>query len=76
MSTTIAPSPELTAADRCDRCGAQAYVRVVMPSGSDLLFCAHHWRDNSRALRSVAASIQDDLDRLAEVPATAAPEER
>ena len=76
MSATIAPSPELTAADRCDRCGAQAYVRVVMPSGSDLLFCAHHWRDNSEALRTVAASIHDELDRLGEVPATAALDER
>jgi hypothetical protein len=76
MSTTIAASPELTAADRCDRCGAQAYVRATLPSGSDLLFCAHHWRDNSDALRAAAAEIQDELDRLAEVPATAALEER
>lgn len=28
----------LTAADRCDRCGAQAYVRL----DNGLLFCAHH----------------------------------
>lgn len=76
MSATIAPSPELTAADRCDRCGAQAYVRVILHSGSDLLFCAHHWRDNSEALRSVAASIHDEIERLAEVPPTAALEER
>lgn len=76
MSTTIARSPELTAADRCDRCGAQAYVRVVMPSGADLLFCAHHWRDNSEALRTVAAMIHNELDRLADVSPTAAPDER
>jgi hypothetical protein len=76
VSATIAPSPELTAADRCDRCGAQAYVRVVLSSGSDLLFCAHHWRDNSDALRSVAASVHDELDRLGDIPATAGVDER
>jgi hypothetical protein len=47
-----------------------------MPSGSDLLFCAHHWRDNSEVLRSVATSIHEELDRLGDIPATAALEER
>ena len=44
-TTTIAAS-QLTAADRCDRCGAQAYVRATMESGFDLLLCAHHFHDN------------------------------
>ena len=35
--------PSLTALDRCDSCGAQAYVRVTLASG-DLLFGAHHGR--------------------------------
>ena len=35
MTTTVAPSP-LTASDRCDRCGAQAYLRVHLASGSEL----------------------------------------
>jgi hypothetical protein len=47
-----------------------------MPAGSDLLFCAHHWRDNSDALRLVAVVIHQELDRLADVPATATPDER
>lgn len=75
MTTTIAASP-LTAADRCDRCGAQAYVRTVLASGSELLFCAHHWRQNEERLREVAATIHDESDRLADVPATAALDER
>ena len=75
MTTTLDAS-HLTAADRCDRCGAQAYVRATMLSGSELLFCAHHWHDNESALREVADSIQDETERLAEVPATAALEER
>jgi ribosomal protein S14 len=75
VTTTIAASP-LTAADRCDRCGAQAYVRATMESGFDLLLCAHHFRENETRLREVAASIYDESDRLAGVPATAALEER
>lgn len=66
----------LTATDRCDRCGAQAYVRAVLLSGSDLLFCAHHWHENEDKLRQISESIFDESERLAEVPATAAVEER
>ncbi len=75
MTTTIAASP-LTAADRCDRCGAQAYVRTTMGSGFDLLLCAHHFHENESRLREIAVSIQDESQRLATVPATAAAEER
>jgi ribosomal protein S14 len=74
VSTTFA-SP-LTAADRCDRCGAQAYVRATMESGFDLMLCAHHFRENESRLREVAASIHDESDRLADVPSTAALDER
>jgi hypothetical protein len=75
VTTTLAARP-LTATDRCDRCGAQAYVRATMLSGSELLFCAHHWHDNESRLREIASSIHDESDRLAEIPATAALEER
>ena len=43
MTPTIDASP-LTSLDRCDRCGAQAYIRTVLPGGSELLFCNHHWQ--------------------------------
>ena len=66
MTTTLTPAPELTAADRCDRCGAQAYIRVVLPSGADLLFCGHHGRQHEAALRDVAAEIRDESQRLHE----------
>jgi hypothetical protein len=55
----------LTAADRCDRCGAQAYVRAVLPNGLQLLFCAHHNRQHSSALAKIAVDIHDETDRLA-----------
>lgn len=75
MTTTYAASP-ITATDRCDRCGAQAYVRATMESGFDLLLCAHHFHENEPRLREIAVSIQDESDRLAVVPATAAADER
>jgi hypothetical protein len=67
---------ELSAMDRCDRCGAQAYVRTVLGSGSELLFCAHHWHDNEARLREIAVSIHDQTDLLADVPAIASLDER
>jgi len=54
----------LTAVDRCDRCGAQAYVRALLPSGLELLFCAHHSRQHSSALTKIAVDIHDETDRL------------
>ncbi len=62
--TTIAPSAALTAADRCDRCGAQAYLRVQLAGGGELLFCAHHARQHGERLREVAITIQDETERL------------
>jgi hypothetical protein len=66
VTTALAPSPSLTAADRCDRCGAQAYVRVRLASGGELLFCAHHGKAYEDGLRKVAADIQDESARLTE----------
>ena len=61
-------TPALTAAERCDRCGAQAYVRVLLASGGELLFCAHHGREHADKLRQVAAEIHDESDRLTASP--------
>lgn len=55
---------ELTAEDRCDRCSAQAYVRVVLTSGLELLFCAHHGREYDAKLRELDAQITDESARL------------
>lgn len=52
-------SPELTAADRCDRCGAAAVVRAVLPKGGELLFCGHHAKEHSARLEEVAATLHD-----------------
>lgn len=53
----------LTAVNRCDRCGAQAYLRADL-SGSELLFCAHHARDNREALVAAGATLHDETAQL------------
>lgn len=57
MSTTM--TQPLTAADRCDRCGAQAYLRVEL-SGGELLFCGHHAKAYEDKLKQVALNIHDE----------------
>ena len=62
--TEVTMDPTLTAIDRCDRCGARAYLRVFLRSGGELLFCAHHARQHREKLTEVASRIQDETDRL------------
>lgn len=62
MSTTVLDA--LTTADRCDRCGAQAYVRVTLASGGELFFCGHHSKAHSAKLSQVALAIHDETDKL------------
>ena len=76
MTSALASHPPLTADDRCDRCGAQAYIRATMTSGGELLFCAHHGHAHEARLREVSAEFQDDSDRLATTPQTAPQAER
>ena len=56
----------LRAVDRCDRCGAQAYVRATLLSGGELLFCGHHAKKYQEGLASAATRIDDETSRLSE----------
>ena len=76
MTTAVATSSALSAADRCDRCGAQAYLKVELQSGGELLFCAHHAREHGDKLREVAAHVVDETDRLRDTPPIAPIDER
>ena len=73
---TVAP---LTLTDRCDAsavvggpngstgrgaCGAQAFIRAVLPSGRDLVFCAHHGREHEAALAAAGATIRDETGTI------------
>jgi len=71
----LAELSPLKATDRCDRCGAQAYVRVELMSGGELLFCAHHAREHEDKIRQVAVSVHDESGRLVDVTATSTPDE-
>jgi hypothetical protein len=61
--TTPAPTATLTAQDRCDRCGAQARVSVVLTSG-DLLFCNHHAKAYEDKLKPTAVDWVDESASL------------
>ena len=69
----------LTLTDRCDAgavvwrpngrtgrdaCGAQGFIRAVLPSGNDLVFCAHHGRENLAALAAAGAAIHDETHTI------------
>ena len=62
----ILESTPLNALDRCDRCGAQAYVRATLLNGGELMFCAHHGKEYAEKLKTVAAAIQDETAKLVE----------
>ena len=77
VTTVVAPSARvLSAEDRCDRCGAQAYLRVELHTGGELLFCAHHAREHEDKLRQVAVNFVDETHRLARTSGSAPLEER
>lgn len=59
VNATMINEKTLTTVDRCDACGAQAYVRAVMPYG-ELLFCGHHANQHLEKLRAAAVRIQDE----------------
>lgn len=56
MNTTHEP---LNAADRCDRCGAQGYVRWVKAM-ADLVMCAHHTGKHELELVAAGFTIHED----------------
>ena len=57
MNATLT-TPELTKADRCDRCGAAARVRAKLASGGELLFCQHHANEHEAKLIELSAVLE------------------
>ena len=70
VTVTTMTATMLSALDRCDRCGAQAYVRVTLGGGGELMFCAHHARLHEQKLREMSALIHDETERLAPTPSS------
>ena len=54
---------ELDATDRCDQCGAQAFVQVFFSSGY-LLFCNHHFESHKAEVEEKATLIHNESHRL------------
>lgn len=50
---------EMPLTERCDRCGAQAWVEVELESGSKLLFCSHDASKNWSTLVALPVKIAD-----------------
>ncbi|WP_082581199.1 hypothetical protein [Leifsonia sp. Root227] len=57
---------DMTSADRCDRCGAQAYVRVWINADalSTLDMCGHHFAQHEARLVAGGAIFADYRDRI------------
>jgi hypothetical protein len=56
---------ELTLNDRCDSCGAAAYVRVKGVTG-ELYFCGHHFNkfENTDKMKAFAFEVLDERSYL------------
>lgn len=60
----------MRAEERCDRCGAPAYVEVVLGGGGTLLFCAHHFLESEDAIMALPdAMIADHRPHLHKIEA-------
>lgn len=59
----LEPRKPLDSQDRCDACGAQAYVAATV-NGSELLYCAHHANKYELKLKAIATVWHDERDKL------------
>jgi hypothetical protein len=67
---------ELVVADRCDRCGAQAFMQFIWESeGLDLLFCAHHGKRFTPLVDLSKWVVLDSSNRLNEKPTDPSPDQ-
>lgn len=70
---TIAPAPPveeptwtLDSTHRCDRCGSQAYVKVIFKRKMSLLFCNHHFKayEPVMKLQKIIKQVVNESARL------------
>ena len=69
---TVLNVRQLTAADRCDKCGSQAFVIAVFPGGAELLFCGHHGRSFNEKLQQQAVIVKSYVDQINTTPSPSA----
>ncbi|QFG12905.1 hypothetical protein PBI_MIMI_183 [Arthrobacter phage Mimi] len=66
LPETKRDKPQLDARFRCDKCGAQAYVKTVLTSGLPLFWCGHHAKAYEKALTPITAEWYSEEVRLKE----------
>jgi hypothetical protein len=61
MTQTLSPAPRLDStpslAERCDRCGAAAKLRVDLAGGGSLAFCGHHANEHAGEITRLGRRI-------------------
>jgi hypothetical protein len=57
--------------DRCDRCGAKAFILAVKADKA-LYFCGHHGRKHLDMLTIQNWQVLDDTDKINESPSVSA----
>lgn len=65
-SSSMTLPATLAVAERCDRCGAAAFVRAAWPGGADLLFCRHHGTALGPNLVAAGAEVISSSEPLLE----------
>lgn len=64
MTETMMKSErQIKVSDRCDRCGAQAFVLVKLVAGV-LQFCSHHYNQHAESLNKMAFEIVDERNHI------------
>lgn len=63
--------------DRCDRCGAQAFVAVTIPvparaTNVELLFCGHHYSRHEQVFASQGYQVHDERHLINDKPSVSA----
>ena len=73
VTAEVADSPApLTVADRCDRCGAQAFVRATK-NHLPLLFCGHHGSKSVDRLILDGFNVEDFRETINTAPSLSSP---
>lgn len=65
ISTAVKLKNKLTILDKCDKCGVQAYVKVVLKNEKGVLFfCGHHARINKDKMKGLIYKWFDETNRI------------
>ena len=64
----IEDTEALTLLDRCDRCGAQAKVRITLTTMHELMLCGNHFHKHEEDLIPKILTIRDEREWVLQRP--------